>query len=260
VLQVTLHGSDEAAGATQAAGELGIEEALGGASWAVLPTPLRQFSLGRYDVSVRYFPAQAESHVGGDWYDARLGTDGSAVVAVGDVAGHGAAAAAGMARIGNALSGLSVTGQPGSTLLGWLNRLVCADEVPERVASAVVCVLDQARPALRWAQAGHLPPVLVSGGEARPLPRPFGVLLGSAPNAEYGLAYEQLTAGDVLFCYTDGLIERRGRDIDEGLAGLLAAAARCQRETADDAVTALFDRLEPPATDDDVCVLAVRVN
>ena len=97
VLQVTLHGSDEAAGATQAAGELGIEEALGGASWAVLPTPLRQFSLGRYDVSVRYFPAQAESHVGGDWYDARLGADGSAVVAVGDVAGHGAAAAAGMA-------------------------------------------------------------------------------------------------------------------------------------------------------------------
>jgi serine phosphatase RsbU (regulator of sigma subunit) len=164
-----------------------------------------------------------------------------------------------MARIGNALSGLSVTGQPASTLLGWLNRLVCADEVPERVASAVVCVLDQARPALRWAQAGHLPPVLVSGGEARPLPRPFGVLLGSAPNAEYGLAYEQLSAGDVLFCYTDGLIERRGRDIDEGLAGLLATAARCQRETAEDAVIALFGRLEPPAADDDVCVLAVVV-
>lgn len=259
MLQVTLHGSDEAAGATQAAGELGIEEALGGASWAVLPTPLRQFSLGRYDVSVRYFPAQTESHVGGDWYDARLGADGSAVVAVGDVAGHGAAAAAGMARIGNALSGLSMTGQPASTLLGWLNRLVCADEVPERVASAVVCVLDQARPALRWAQAGHLPPVLVSGGEARPLPRPFGVLLGSAPNAEYGLAYEQLSPGDVLFCYTDGLIERRGRDIDEGLAELLTAAACCQRETADDAVIALFDRLEPPAADDDVCVLAVVV-
>ena len=74
------------------------------------------------------------------------------------------------------------------------------------------------------------------------------------------LAYEQLAAGDVLFCYTDGLIERRGRDIDEGLAGLLAAAAGCQRETADDAVIALFDRLEPPAADDDVCVLAVRVN
>lgn len=255
-----LHGSDEAAGATGAAGELEVEEALGGASWAVLPTPLRQFSLGRYDVSVRYLPAQTGSRVGGDWYDARLGVDGSAVVAIGDVAGHGIAAAAGMARIGNALSGLSVTGQPASTLLGWLNRLVCADEVPERVASAVVCVLDQARPMLRWAQAGHLPPVLVSGGTARSLARPFGVLLGSVPTAEYGLSCEQLAAGDVLFCYTDGLIERRGRDIDEGLAGLLAAAADCQRDTADQAIIALFDRLEPPAIDDDVCVLAVVVS
>ena len=241
MLQVTLHESDEAAGATGSAGELGIEEALGDVSWAILPTPLRQFSLGRYDVSVRYFPAQTGSRVGGDWYDARLGADGSAVVAIGDVAGHGVAAAAGMARIGNALSGLSVTGQPASTLLGWLNRLVCADEVPERVASAVVCVLDQARPALRWAQAGHLPPVLVSGGEARPLPRPWGGEGGGGPQPEERQADRHNRPGG-------------------GLAGLLAAAARCQRETADDAVIALFDRLEPPATDDDVCVLAVRVN
>ena len=260
MVQVGLRRSDSPSGANEASGSTVAAGPFGTAPWEVLPTPLRRFTLGRYDVSVRYIPAPSGTLVGGDWYDARLGADGSAVVAIGDVAGHGVAAAAGMARIGNALSGLSMTGQPASTLLGWLNRLVCADEVPERVASAVVCVLDQARPALRWAQAGHLPPVLVSGGEARPLPRPFGVLLGSAPNAEYGLAYEQLAAGDVLFCYTDGLIERRGRDIDEGLAGLLAAAAGCQRETADDAVIALFDRLEPPAADDDVCVLAVGVS
>ena len=76
---------------------------MGGVSWAILPTPLRQFSLGRYDVSVRYFPAEIGSRVGGDWYDARLGADGSTVVAIGDVSGHGAAAAAGMVRIGNAL-------------------------------------------------------------------------------------------------------------------------------------------------------------
>jgi serine phosphatase RsbU (regulator of sigma subunit) len=259
MVQVGLRRLDSASGASEASGSAGAAGSSGTAPWEVLPTPLRRFTLGRYDVSVRYIPAPSGTRVGGDWYDARLGADGSAVVAIGDVAGHGVAAAAGMARIGNALSGLSMTGQPASTLLGWLNRLVCADEVPERVASAVVCVLDQARPALRWAQAGHLPPVLVSGGEARPLPRPFGVLLGSAPNAEYGLAYEQLAAGDVLFCYTDGLIERRGRDIDEGLTGLLAAAADCQRETADDAVIALFDRLEPPAADD-VCVLAVGVS
>jgi serine phosphatase RsbU (regulator of sigma subunit) len=248
VFQEKLHGSDETAGSA------------GAASWAVLPTPLRRFSLGRYDVSVRYFPAQSGNRVGGDWYDARLGADGSAVVAIGDVAGHGPVAAAGMARIGNALRGLSITGQPASTLLGWLNRLVCGDECPEQVASAALCVFDQARPVLRWAQAGHPPPVLVSGGRARPLARPPGLLLGIVPTAEYGLACEELAAGDILFCYTDGLIERRDRDLGEGLISLVTAAACCQHGTADEAVTALLDRLEPPGTDDDVCLLAVLVN
>ena len=79
------------------------------------------------------------------------------------------------------------------------------------------------------------------------------------PGAEYALACEELAAGDILFCYTNGLIERRDRDFGEGLAQLLAAAAGCQRESADNAVIALFDRLEAPAADDDVCVVAVRV-
>jgi serine phosphatase RsbU (regulator of sigma subunit) len=226
---------------------------------AILPTPLREFSLGRYDVSARYRPAQSGSPVGGDWYDARLGLDGDAVVAIGDVAGHGLVAAAGMARIGNALRGLCVTGQPPNRLLGWLNRLVCSDESPERVASAAVCVFDQARPALRWAQAGHPPPVLVSDGTARLLARPSGLLLGTVPTAEYDLAEEELAAGDVLFVYTDGLIERRDRDIDEGLIALLDAADGWHGETAEDAIATLLDRLDPPVPEDDVCLVAVRV-
>jgi hypothetical protein len=59
-----------------------------------------------------------------------------------------------MARIGNALRGLSVTGYPPDALLGWLNHLTCADESPERVASAAVCVFDADRPALRWGAGG----------------------------------------------------------------------------------------------------------
>ena len=60
--------------------------------------------LGRYDVAVRYRPAD-ERRLGGDWYDARLGADGSAVVVVGDVAGHGPRAAAAMVRICSARGG-----------------------------------------------------------------------------------------------------------------------------------------------------------
>ena len=247
MVQVELQGPDESA------------DSAAFAYWAILPTPRQRFSLGRYDVAVRYLPAHLGNRVGGDWYDAQLGADGSAVVAIGDVAGHGLRAAAGMARIGNALRGLSVTGQPASTLLGWLNRLVCSDDCPERIASAAVCVFDQTRPLVRWAQAGHPPPVLVSGGRARLLARPGGLLLGTVPTAEYGLACEELAAGDVLLCYTDGLVERRDRDFDECLRALLTAAAGAQRDTADAAVTALLGRLEPPDGDDDMCLVAVLV-
>ena len=253
------HGSPNVLRPLAGVGETSCHEAALQLQRAILPTPLQRFSLGRYDLSVRYRPAESGNRVSGDWYDARLGPDGSAVVAIGDVAGHDLAAAAGMARIGNALRGLSVTGQPASTLLYWLNRLVCSDESPERVASAVVFVLAQDRPALRWAQAGHPPPVLVSGGAARLLVRPSGVLLGTVPTAQYDLGEEDLAAGDVLFLYTDGLIERRDRDIDAGLTALLAAAGGEQGRTADEAIAALLDRLDPPAAEDDVCLLAVRV-
>jgi hypothetical protein len=154
MVQGKLHGSQNAPGATGASGSApgvvaGAAGPCGIAAWEVMPTPLRRFSLGRYEVSVRYVPAQSGGRVGGDWYDARLGVDGSATVAIGDVSGHGPVAAAGMVRIGNALRGLSFTGQPANTVLGWLNRVVCADEYPEQVASAVVCVLDQAGPGPR---------------------------------------------------------------------------------------------------------------
>jgi serine phosphatase RsbU (regulator of sigma subunit) len=215
--------------------------------------------LGRYDVAVSYQPARASERVGGDWYDARLGADGSAVVVIGDVAGHGLGAAAGMMRIGNALRGLSVTGLPANSLLGYLNQLICSDECPERVASAIVCILGQDRPALLWAQAGHPPPVLVRGGTPQLLDRPPGLLLGTTPAAEYGLGHRDLAAGDVLFLYTDGVIERRGRDIGTGFRALLAAAGGDLGETAAEAVEAVLDRLRLPPAEDDSCLIAIRV-
>jgi serine phosphatase RsbU (regulator of sigma subunit) len=222
--------------------------------------PNAVFRLGRYDVAVRYSPAQPGERVGGDWYDARLGSHGCAVVVIGDVAGHGLRAAAAMARIRNALRGLSVTGFPANMLLGYLNQLVCSDEGPEQVASAIVCRLDQDRPALYWAQAGHLPPVRVSRGTARLLAQPAGLLLGTTPGAGYGLGHQGLAAGDVLFLYTDGLIERRGRDMQTGLGALLTAARGDLGETATEAIDAVLGRLVLPPTDDDVCLMAIRVD
>jgi serine phosphatase RsbU (regulator of sigma subunit) len=221
--------------------------------------PNAAFRLGRYDVAVRYRPAQPGGRIGGDWYDARLGSDGGAVVVVGDVAGHGLGAAAGMMRIGNALRGLAVTGLPANELLGYLNQLICSDECPERVASAIVCMLVQDPPALRWAQAGHPPPLLVCRGTPRLLKRPPGLLLGTTPTAGYGLGRQPLTAGDLLFLYTDGLVERRGHDIRTGFSALLTATEGGLGETASDAIEAVLSRLALPPTDDDLCLIAVKV-
>ena len=213
--------------------------------------------LGRCEVAVRYRPAA--ERLGGDWYDARLGTDGSAVVVVGDVAGHGLRAAEGMERICSALRRLSATGLPAHWQLCFLNWLICSGECPERVASAVVCVLDQERAALLWAQAGHPPPVLISGGAARFLDPPRGQLLGADPAADYSLGSEGVTAGDILLLYTDGLIERRGQDIRDGLDALLAAATGSPPLTAAEAIDAILTRLAPPPADDDICLVAIQV-
>lgn len=227
------------------------------------------FRLGRYDAAIRYRPAGAAERLGserlsdagpsGDWYDARLGPDGSAVVVIGDVAGHGLRAAAAMMRICSALRGLSVTGLMADRMLGCLNVLVCTDEHPERVASAVVCVLDQELPALRWAQAGHPPPVLISGGAARFLDPPRGQLLGADPAAAYALTSQDLTPGDILLLYSDGLVERRGQDIADGLTALLAAATGDRLSSAAEAVETVLARLALPPADDDTCLIAIQV-
>ena len=222
--------------------------------------PSAAFQLGRYDMFVRYRTAQPRDRAGGDWYDARLAADGSTVVVIGDVAGHGIQAAASMMRIGGALRGLAATGLSANCQIGCLNKLVYSDECQERVASVIVGVLDQGRPALHWAQAGHPPPVLVSGGTARFLDRPPGLLLGAAPDAEYGLGHEELAPGDILFFYTDGLIERRGLSLQEGFAALRAAAQGITDETARTATAALCGRLNLPPTDDDTCLVTVRVS
>ena len=73
---------------------------------------------------VRYLPASTDSRVGGDWYITAEMPCGLVLIAIGDVAGHGLAAAAGMARLRGALAGLAITGAPPERLVGWLNDLV----------------------------------------------------------------------------------------------------------------------------------------
>ena len=222
---------------------------------AILPLHDGPFDLPGLRAVVRYLPATRGSRVGGDWYITAAMPTGQVLIAIGDVAGHGLAAAAGMARLRGALAGLAITGAPPERLVGWLNDLV-RHVGPEHTASVAAGYFDPVTRVLTWAQAGHPPPVLVRGAWAAPLDPPGGILLGAAEEG-YEVASLRLRIGDLLLLYSDGLVESRDRPLDEGLA-TLARSARGIRDP-EQVVVAVLRALGSTDPEDDTCLLALQV-
>jgi len=222
---------------------------------AILPLHDEPFDLPGLRTVVRYLPASTASRVGGDWYITAEMPDGSVLIAIGDVGGHGLAAAAGMARLRGALAGLAITGAPPDRLVGWLNDLVWHVS-PEHTASVIAGYFDPPSRVLTWAQAGHPPPVLVRGAWARPLDPPAGIMLGAGREG-YDLATLQLQPGDLLMLYSDGLVERRDRCVDDGVA-LLVGAVRGSTDP-DLMISAALAALGSSQTDDDTCLVALGI-
>lgn len=224
---------------------------------AIMPPEHAPLEAPGLRVAVRYRPAETQQLVGGDWYDAVVLPSRLVLLCVGDVAGHGIEAATSMVVLRNALRGLAVTGAGPAQLLAWLNMV--AHHLTGAVTATAVCGLyDPERRTLRWARAGHLPPVLVRGSEATPLPLVKGMLLGAVPEAAYQEHEVQLAVDDTLLMYTDGLIERRDRTVEESLTQLLAAA-----RTVPPTLEQQLDRLltySKSDTDDDTCIVGVRVD
>jgi serine phosphatase RsbU (regulator of sigma subunit) len=226
----------------------------------ILPIPEGTLELPGLKVALRYQPAGQESLVGGDWYQASRLRDGSVLLAVGDVAGHGIPAATTMAQLRHALRALSVTtGDPGA-LLAHLNRLTCDLErdSPELAATAVVARFDPARQEIVWAQAGHPPPLLSRAGRTASLTCPAGPMLGVVEDATYPTARIGFHAGDVLLLYTDGLVEHRHRGPDDGLAQVIRAVDDAVRASPQQPLVQLLARLRQANPDDDTCILAAR--
>jgi serine phosphatase RsbU (regulator of sigma subunit) len=222
---------------------------------AILPLHDEAFDLPGLRTMVRYLPASKADRVGGDWYITADMPGGHVLIAIGDVAGHGLAAAAGMARLRGALAGLAITGSPPEQLVGWLNDLVRHVD-PEHTASVIAGYFDPACRTLTWAQAGHPPPVLVRGSWARPLDPPGGILLGAGV-ATYDASVLSLAPGDLLLLYSDGLIERRDRPVEEGLAALSGAVRGISDPEL--AIEAALRALGSADAEDDTCLVALRV-
>ncbi|MFF9499700.1 SpoIIE family protein phosphatase [Streptomyces sp. NPDC014656] len=224
---------------------------------AIMPPAKPPLDAPGLDVAVRYRPAESESLVGGDWYDTVVLPSKKVLLCVGDVAGHGVEAATGMVVLRNALRGLAVTGAGPGQLLSWLNSV--AHHLTAHVTATAVCgVYDPESRTLRWARAGHLPPVLVRGDEATDLSLLRGLLLGALAEAEYEEAEIRLEPGDTVLMYTDGLVERRDTAVHDSVAQLLTVA-RLPSDSLERRLDQLLARSKSD-TDDDTCVVGVQVS
>ncbi|MFJ9347493.1 SpoIIE family protein phosphatase [Streptomyces sp. NPDC101237] len=222
---------------------------------ALLPLPSGPVRLCGLRVEVAYLPAQAGVHVGGDWFSAIELPDASALFVVGDVAGHGVDAVATMAQLRFSAKGMVMTGSSLTGALSRLNFLLLHSRDSQSTATLVLARYQPAERRLVWAQAGHLPPLLVRAGEVRRLDRPGGMLLGATADPEYGSAEVLLEPGDRLLLYTDGLVERLGEDVETGLARLAQAVRTPEPGSLDALLAAMLEG----EWRDDVCVLDIRV-
>jgi anti-sigma regulatory factor (Ser/Thr protein kinase)/putative methionine-R-sulfoxide reductase with GAF domain len=208
------------------------------------------------ETAARYLPSRDE--VGGDWYDVIDLPGGSIGLAIGDVAGHGLRAAALMGQLRTGLRAYALDGHPPADALKRLDRLL--QTISGRgMATAGYAIVDPATGALRYASAGHPPPVLIrQGARAELLDARTAPPLGSLPFAAYNEVQETLRPGDTILLYTDGLVERRREALTTGLERLralaaapLSAEALCQR---------VVEQLVPAAGgDDDIAVVALRL-
>jgi PAS domain S-box-containing protein len=205
--------------------------------------------------AVRYLAATQGVEVGGDFYDVvRLPND-QVALAVGDVVGHDITAAATMGQLNSVYRALLVDGPSPSAMIGRLQASWSLLGL-QRMATALFAALDPATGQLAIASAGHLPPLLVADGRAEFLPVEPSRMLGAPPAPALEWA-GVLPVGATMVLFTDGLVESRSADLDEGLAHLLAAATRWADCDPDELCDRLLADLTGAHRADDIALLAL---
>ncbi|OEJ49851.1 SpoIIE family protein phosphatase [Streptomyces agglomeratus] len=214
-------------------------------------------------MTARYVPAPDASSVGGDWYDAFALAAHTHALAIGDVVGHDLDAAAGMAQVRNMLRAFAWS-RPEAAPSAVVTRL---DEAVMHIAEVPMATMilarltlgDDALWRLRWTNAGHPPPLLVThDGQARYLDEAHGMLLGTGVNRPRPDAVAVLPPQATLLLYTDGLIESPQHSLDRGLDRLRRHAASLAHRPLGSFCDALLEQVRPDDNDDDVALIALR--
>ncbi|MFD4264122.1 PP2C family protein-serine/threonine phosphatase [Streptomyces sp. NPDC058534] len=218
-----------------------------------VPDPLR----GQHS-AVRYRPAVGSLNVCGDWYDLVDLPCGRVAVAVGDVVGSGLVAACVMGQLRSALSAACRAADGPAKALEALDLYARSVDGAESTTAALA-VIDGTSRTISYSSAGHLPAALVrADGTVDFLDQATDPPLATRPEHTSRPQTETtFTEGSVLVLYTDGLIERRGEDIDVGLARLTGSLTRHRHADPETLADALLDDLIPPAgaTDDTALVI-----
>jgi PAS domain S-box-containing protein len=221
---------------------------------------------GEAEIVARYVPAAEAARVGGDWYDAFPQRDGCTVLVIGDVVGHDTVAAAAMGQLRALLRGIAhYSGAGPAEVLRGLDEAI-ADMHTDTLATAAVARLEPSgggdgSSRLRWANAGHPPPIVVApDGRATVLGGPVGdLMLGVDCTAERPESVVDVAAGSTVLLYTDGLIEQRGSTIDEGMDRLVGHLRDLAGAPLEECCDALLDRMVQGTPQDDVAIVAVRL-
>jgi PAS domain S-box-containing protein len=221
------------------------------------------------EIAVRYLPAAEAARVGGDWYDAFLQPSGSTMVVIGDVVGHDTEAAAAMGQLRGLLRGIATysDASPVEVLRG-LDASMTTLQM-RTLATAAIARFEQSDDErgrgvtrMRWANAGHLPPLVINGdGTVAELASWTGdLLLGVDAETHRYESVVTLDRGATVLLYTDGLIERRDADLDAGLVRLREALIELAERPLGVLLDEVLERLVHGRPEDDVAVVAVRLH
>jgi CheY-like chemotaxis protein len=205
------------------------------------------------DLAVRYSPASTRTEVGGDFYEVAA-LDHGLLIAIGDVAGHSLHAATVMAELRHAVRAYGLDGHGPGEVVGRVNRLM-RRLLPHEAATLCVILLDPATGRARMASAGHPPPLLADTGPPRFL-EARGPLLGVDVVRPHDSEFV-VRRGATVILYTDGLVERRDREIDAGLRALAACASRIDPDL-ERFCDRLLGELGAARSEDDIAVVTVR--
>ncbi len=204
----------------------------------------------RFDACYEPGATQGAGAVGGDWYDVVPLDGGRTAVVIGDVMGRGVRAAATMGQLRTALRTLLLSGHPADEALHHLNRLV--EGLPaEQIATCMLGIYDPVAQRVCLTSAGHLPALLRRPGcEAQVVDLDPGGPLG-ALGGQLRVTSIDFPSGSSLLLFTDGLVERRGEDIDTGLARLI------EHYPEPGQLSPLIDRMRQTTEVDDTAVLLI---